>query len=46
MAILDFNVKMVSECSKNLFIRSGLPKLVGKVTSFAFLAYLVQAVSL
>ena len=35
-AILDLNVKMVSERSKNVFIRPGLPHLVGKVDSFAF----------
>ena len=45
-AILDLNVKMVSESSKNLSIRYGLPNLVGKVDSFAFLAHLVQEISL
>ena len=35
-AILDLNVKMVSEHSKNLSIGSGIPNLVGKVASFAF----------
>ena len=46
-AILDLNVKIVSECSKNLSIRSGLPKLVGKVASFApLLAPVVQEISL
>ena len=45
-AILDLNVKMVSERSKNLSIRYGLPNLVGKVDSFAFLAHLVQEISL
>ena len=45
-AILDLNVKIVSECSKNLFIRYGLPNLVGKVASFASLAHLVQEISL
>ena len=29
-AILDLNVKMVSEHSKNFSIRSGMPNLVGK----------------
>ena len=45
-AILDLNVKMVSESSKNLSIRYGLPNLVGKVDSFAFLAHMVQEISL
>ena len=45
-AILDFYVKVVSESSKNLSIRSGMPNLVGKVASFAFLAHLVQEMSL
>ena len=30
------NVKMVSEYNENLSIRSEMPNLVGKVTSFAF----------
>ena len=41
-AILDLNVKIVSECNKNLSIRSGLPNLVGRVDSFAFLAHLFK----
>ena len=45
-AILDLNVKVVSECSKNLSIRSGLPNLVGKNDKFAFLAHLVQEITL
>ena len=44
-AILDLNVKIVSECSKNLSIRYGLPNLVRKVASFAFLAHLVQEIT-
>ena len=47
-AILDLNVKMVSERSKYLSITSityGLPNLVGKVDSFAVLARLVQEIS-
>ena len=35
-AILDLNVKMVSERSKNHSIRYNLLNLVGKVDSFAF----------
>ena len=45
-AILDLNVKMVSEHGKNLSIGSGIPNLVGKVASFAFLSHLVQEISL
>ena len=45
-AILDLNVKMDSERSKNLSSRYGLPNLVGTVYSFAFLAHLVQEISL
>ena len=45
-AILDLNVKMVSEHSKNLSIGSGIPNLVGKVALFAFLSHLVQEMSL
>ena len=37
---------MVSERSKNISIRYGLPNFVGKVASFAFLAHLVQEISL
>ena len=44
--ILDLNVKMVSQHGKNLFIESGIPNLVGKVASFAFLSHLVQEISL
>ena len=40
------NVKIVSECSKNLSIRYGLPNLVERVASFASLAHLVQEISL
>ena len=40
------NVKIVSECIKNLSIRSDMPNLVGKIDSFAFLAHLVQEISL
>ena len=35
-SILDLNVKKVSERSKNLAIRSGLPNLVEKVASLLF----------
>ena len=35
-AILDLNIKMVSEYNKNLSIRSRMPNLVGKVSLFAF----------
>ena len=35
-AILDLNVKMVSERSKNLSIRYGLPNLVGKSCFICF----------
>ena len=45
-AILDLNVKMVSERSKNHSIRYGLLNLVGKVDSFAFFAHLLQEISL
>ena len=45
-AILDLNVKMVSKRFKNPPIRSGMPNLVGKVASFAFLSHLVQEISL
>ena len=45
-AILDLKVNMVSERSKNIFIKSGLPNLVVKVASLAFLAHLVQKISL
>ena len=45
-AILDLNVKMISEHGKILSIGSGIPNLVGKVASFAFLAHLVQEISL
>ena len=45
-AILDLNVKMVSEHGKNLSIGSGIPNLVEKVASFAFLSHLVQEISL
>ena len=34
--------KMVSEYNKNLSIKSGMPNLVGKVTSFAFLSTFVS----
>ena len=44
MAILDLNLKMVSEHGKNLSIGSGIPNLVGKVASFAFLSHLVQQI--
>ena len=37
---------MVSECIKNPPIRSGMPNLVGKDASFAFLSHLVQEISL
>ena len=37
---------MVSERSKNISIRYALPNFVGKVASFAFLAHLVQEISL
>ena len=46
VAILDLNVKMVLEHGKNLSIGSGIPNLVGKVASFAFLSHLVQEISL
>ena len=47
-AVLDLNVKMVSEHGKNLSIGSGIPNLhvVGKVASFAFLSHLVEEISL
>ena len=46
-AILDLNVKMVSERSKNLFNGPWMPNLVGKIASFAFfLTHLVQEISL
>ena len=45
-AILDLNGKMVSERSKNLSIRPGLPNCVRKVDLVAFLAHLVQEISL
>ena len=35
-AILDLNIKMVSEHSKYISIRSGMPNLVVKVASFDF----------
>ena len=37
---------MVSERSKIISIRYGLPNFEGKVVSFAFLAHLVQEISL
>ena len=43
---MDLNVKVDSDCGKNLYIRSGIPNLVGTVASFAFLAHLVQEISL
>ena len=43
---MDFKVKIVSEHDKNLSIKSVMSNLVGKVASFAFMAHLVQEISL
>ena len=45
-AILDLKVKMVPELSKSLSVRSVMSNLAGKVASFAFVAHLVQEISL